>query len=166
MSIQKEYEGKTVTDATIEACKDLGINREDLNFEVISEGTTGLLGIGGRNAVIKILNQDANEGPSTEAASASLEPIKLEKLEEIFNQIINHFVDDSSIEVETNDRNVLLKLKSDSNLGFLIGKKGEMIKNIEFLLSRVASKENSESIFVSIDIKIVDMLHKYNIGSS
>ena len=47
MSIQKEYEGKTVTDATIEACKDLGINREDLNFEVISEGTTGLLGIGG-----------------------------------------------------------------------------------------------------------------------
>ena len=152
MSIQKEYEGKTVTDATIEACKDLGINREDLNFEVISEGTTGLLGIGGRNAVIKILNQDANEGPSTEAVSASLEPIKLEKLEEIFNQIINHFVDDSSIEVETNDRNVLLKLKSDSNLGFLIGKKGEMIKNIEFLLSRVASKENSESIFVSIDI--------------
>ena len=152
MSIQKEYEGKTVTDATIEACKDLGINREDLNFEVISEGTTGLLGIGGRNAVIKILNQDANDGPSTEAGSASLEPIKLEKLEEIFNQIINHFVDDSSIEVETNDRNVLLKLKSDSNLGFLIGKKGEMIKNIEFLLSRVASKENSESIFVSIDI--------------
>ena len=71
MSIQKEYEGKTVTDATIEACKDLGINREDLNFEVISEGTTGLLGIGGRNAVIKILNQDANEGPSTEAASVS-----------------------------------------------------------------------------------------------
>ena len=152
MSIQKEYEGKTVTDATIEACKDLGINREDLNFEVISEGTTGLLGIGGRNAVIKILNQDANKAPSTEAASANLEPIKLEKLEEIFNQIINHFVDDSSIEVETNDRNVLLKLKSDSNLGFLIGKKGEMIKNIEFLLSRVASKENSESIFVSIDI--------------
>ena len=152
MSIQKEYEGKTVTDATIEACKDLGINREDLNFEVISEGTTGLLGIGGRNAVIKILNQDSNEAPSTEAAPSSLEPIKLEKLKEIFNQIINHFVDDSSIEVETNDRNVLLKLKSDSNLGFLIGKKGEMIKNIEFLLSRVASKENSESIFVSIDI--------------
>ena len=58
MSIQKEYEGKTVTDATIEACKDLGINREDLNFEVINEGTTGLLGIGGRNAVIKILNQE------------------------------------------------------------------------------------------------------------
>ena len=152
MSIQKEYEGKTVTDATIEACKDLGINREDLNFEVISEGTTGLLGIGGRNAVIKILNQEENEAPSTEAAPSSLEPIKLEKLKEIFNQIINHFVDDSSIEVETNDRNVLLKLKSDSNLGFLIGKKGEMIKNIEFLLSRVASKENSESIFVSIDI--------------
>ena len=47
MSIQKEYEGKTVTDATIEACKDLGINREDLEFEVVKEGSRGLLGIGG-----------------------------------------------------------------------------------------------------------------------
>jgi Predicted RNA-binding protein len=34
----------------------------------------------------------------------------------------------------------------------LIGKKGEMIRTSESLLSRVASKENSESIFVSIDI--------------
>ena len=90
MSIQKEYEGKTVTDATIEACKDLGINREDLNFEVISEGTTGLLGIGGRNAVIKILNQDSNEAPSTEAAPSSLEPIKLEKLESDFSLLFEN----------------------------------------------------------------------------
>ena len=65
---------------------------------------------------------------------------------------MKHFVDDSTIEVDTNERNILLKLKSESNLGFLIGKKGEMIKNIEFLLSRIASKQNSESIFVSIDI--------------
>ena len=56
MSIQKEYEGKTVTDATIEACKDLGINREELEFEVVSEGSRGLLGIGGRNGVIKVTN--------------------------------------------------------------------------------------------------------------
>jgi spoIIIJ-associated protein len=152
MSIQKEYEGKTVTDATIEACKDLGISREELNFEVISEGSSGLLGIGGRNAVIKVLSQDLNEQPPSKEPMANLEPVKTEKLNEIFNQIIDHFVDEAKIEVETNERNILLKLKSDSNLGFLIGKKGEMIKNIEFLLSRIASKENSESIFVSIDI--------------
>ena len=34
MLIEREFEGKTVTDATIEACKELGITRDELNFEV------------------------------------------------------------------------------------------------------------------------------------
>ena len=152
MSIQKEYEGKTVTDATIEACKDLGINREELEFEVVSEGSRGLLGIGGRNAVIKVTNQSSKVQSEVVKDVTNQEPIDTDKVHEIFSEIVKHFVDDSTIEVDTNERNILLKLKSESNLGFLIGKKGEMIKNIEFLLSRIASKQNSESIFVSIDI--------------
>ena len=152
MSIQKEYEGKTVTDATIEACKDLGINREELEFEVVSEGSRGLLGIGGRNAVIKVTNQSSKVQSEVVKDVTNQEPIDTDKVHEIFSEIVKHFVDDSTIEVNVNERNILLKLKSESNLGFLIGKKGEMIKNIEFLLSRIASKQNSESIFVSIDI--------------
>ena len=152
MSIQKEYEGKTVTDATIEACKDLGINREELEFEVVSEGSRGLLGIGGRNAVIKVTNESSKVQSEVVKDVTTQEPIDTDKVHEIFGEIVKHFVDDSTIEVNTNERNILLKLKSESNLGFLIGKKGEMIKNIEFLLSRIASKQNSESIFVSIDI--------------
>jgi spoIIIJ-associated protein len=158
MSIQKEYEGKTVTDATIEACKDLGISREDLEFEVVKEGSKGLLGIGGRNAVIKVLSdgleQETTDQAITPAVSSSntSESVDTKKVEEIFNQIVAHFVEDSTVEIEVSDKNILIKLKSDSNLGFLIGKKGEMIKNIEFLLGRIASKQNAESIFVSIDI--------------
>jgi spoIIIJ-associated protein len=152
MTIQKEYEGKTVTDATIEACKDLGINREELEFEVVSEGSRGLLGIGGRNAVIKVTNQSSKVQSEVVKDVTNQEPIDTDKVHEIFSEIVKHFVDDSTIEVNVNERNILLKLKSESNLGFLIGKKGEMIKNIEFLLSRIASKQNSESIFVSIDI--------------
>ena len=45
MSIGKEFEGKTVTDATIEACKELGVARDDLEFEVIQEEKSGVLGI-------------------------------------------------------------------------------------------------------------------------
>jgi spoIIIJ-associated protein len=158
MSIQKEYEGKTVTDATIEACKDLGINREELEFEVVKEGSRGLLGIGGRNAVIKVLSDGLEQGTTEEeitplvSSSNTSESVDTKKVEEIFNEIVTHFVEDSTVEIEVSDKNILIKLKSDSNLGFLIGKKGEMIKNIEFLLGRIASKQNAESIFVSIDI--------------
>lgn len=152
MSIQKEYEGKTVTDATIEACKDLGINREELEFEVISEGSTGLLGIGGRNAVIKVVSEESTSQISHDDSAENTKDLDVKKVEEIFSEIVNYFVDDASVNVEINQRNILLKVQSEANLGFLIGKKGEMIKNIEFLLSRIASKQNSASVYVSIDI--------------
>ena len=48
MSIEKEFEGETVTDAAIEACKELGISRDELEFDVIQEESSGVLGIGSR----------------------------------------------------------------------------------------------------------------------
>ena len=32
MSIEREFEGETVTDATIEACKELGISRDAVSY--------------------------------------------------------------------------------------------------------------------------------------
>ena len=57
MSIEKEFEGKTVTDAAIDACKELGISRDELEFTVVQEESSGVLGIGSRKAIIRILNK-------------------------------------------------------------------------------------------------------------
>ena len=164
MSIEKEFEGKTVTDATIEACKELDISRDQLEFDVVDEGSTGVLGIGGRNAVIKVkisddyTNQTATDSTkeerTDEAKEASATNVDIDKgeIEDIFKKIVNHFVEENNISSELNENNILLKMNSEADLGFLIGKKGDMIKNLEFLLSRIASKKNSQSVMVSIDI--------------
>jgi len=161
MSIGKEFEGKTVTDATIEACKELGVARDDLEFEVIQEEKSGVLGIGSRNAIIKIVNIQV--GSSNHVSTNNPSDLqKIEKVElvdtdgkqilSIFEKLVDHFVGDAETSVEISDRNILLKLNSEADLGFMIGKKGEMIKNLEFLLSRISSKQNGQSIYVSIDI--------------
>lgn len=158
MSIGKEFEGKTVTDATIEACKELGVARDDLEFEVIQEEKSGVLGIGSRNAIIKIVNIQANNSKQGGTDNASeLEKVELvdtdgTQILAIFKKLVDHFVGEAEIGVEISDRNILLKLNSEADLGFMIGKKGEMIKNLEFLLSRISSKQNGQSIYVSIDI--------------
>ncbi|MEE2975659.1 MAG: Jag N-terminal domain-containing protein [Thermodesulfobacteriota bacterium] len=164
MSTEKEFEGKTITDATIEACKELGITRDELEFDVVEEGSTGVLGIGGRNAVIKVkisddyTNQTATDSTKEERtdevkeASATNVDIDKGEIEDIFKKIVNHFVEENNISSELNENNILLKMNSEADLGFLIGKKGDMIKNLEFLLSRIASKKNSQSVMVSIDI--------------
>ena len=151
MSIEREFEGKTVTDATIEACKELGITRDELNFEVIREGSSGVLGIGSRNAIIKVRDVESGNN-DIQKNELDAVPMDTEKIEKIFRHIVDHFVEESEIEVEVQNRNILLKMKSSADLGFLIGKKGDMIKNLEFLLSRIASKQQLQSVLVGIDI--------------
>ena len=51
MSIEREFEGETVTDAAIEACKELKISRDELEFDVVQEESSGVLGIGSRKAL-------------------------------------------------------------------------------------------------------------------
>ena len=48
-----EISAKTVADAVTEACKQLSITSEKLEYEVIDEGKAGILGFGAKPAVIK-----------------------------------------------------------------------------------------------------------------
>ena len=155
MSIEKEFEGETVTDAAIEACKELGISRDELEFDVIQEESSGVLGIGARKAIIRVISKGEKYENKTDNSIDSPEDnlnIDVESVEKIFKEIVNHFIGDANIDSELNGKNILLKLNSEKDLGFLIGRKGEMIKNLEFLLSRISSKQIGKSIYVSIDI--------------
>ena len=49
----KEFSAKTVDDAITEACKEFGVASDKLDYEVVNEGSTGFLGIGSKEAVIK-----------------------------------------------------------------------------------------------------------------
>ena len=155
MSLEKEFEGATVTDATIEACKELGISRDELNFEVVQEESSGVLGIGSRKAIIKVFNSEEKINDISSRLIDSNDEdldIDLESIEKIFEQIVSHFIGETDISSELNGKNILLKLNSEKDLGFLIGRKGDMIKNLEFLLSRISSKQTGKSVYVSIDI--------------
>ena len=155
MSIEREFEGKTVTDAAIDACKELGISRDELEFAVVQEESSGVLGIGSRKAIIRILNKGEKQENKIDSSINSLDDnldIDVQSIEKIFKEIVNHFIGDTNIKSELSGKNILLSLNSEKDLGFLIGRKGEMIKNLEFLLSRISSKQIGKSIYVSIDI--------------
>ena len=69
-----EIEGKTIDEAIEKACREFNVPREKLNIEIISEGTTGFLGIGSKKALIKasIMNFDI----TFEATPVELPPAK------------------------------------------------------------------------------------------
>ena len=60
----KEFTGKTVDDALTNATVSLGVTSSEIKYEVIEEGSNGFLGIGSKDAVIKVVisgNEDPKE---------------------------------------------------------------------------------------------------------
>ena len=49
-----EVKAKTIDDAITDALVQLGITSDQIEYEVIEKGTSGFLGIGSKNAVIKV----------------------------------------------------------------------------------------------------------------
>ncbi len=85
----KEYTGKSVNDLITDACQDLGVTSDRLDYVVVDEGSAGFLGLGAKNAVIKARIKSEEE-EIIEAApaekeevkeEAAAEPVKAEKTE-------------------------------------------------------------------------------------
>lgn len=73
-----EIEAKSIDEAIEKACRELGQPREKLNIEILSEGSSGILGLGAKKARIRasLLSLDAEfqaslgKGPGKEAKNS------------------------------------------------------------------------------------------------
>ena len=75
-----EVSAKNVDEAITKACIDLGIPSDRLEYQVVSEGSSGFLGFGSKPAVIKAREKEmAAEEPAKEAAPETKQEKKAEK---------------------------------------------------------------------------------------
>lgn len=143
MSVEIEVEGKTVSEATINACEQLGVTRNQVDIEVISEGSKGLLGFGRSPAKVKAKIIESN---------LSEKGLKAKK---VLDDILSYFCDEYSVNLrETADR-IKLDVKMSDNRGLIIGKSGEMLKSLEFLIGKISSRttESGKAKRIYIDIE-------------
>ena len=79
-----EVSAKTVEEAITKACIDLGLSSDQLDIQVISEGSTGFLGLGSKPAVIQVRRKESavpEEAPAEAEPAPEEEPEKQEKQE-------------------------------------------------------------------------------------
>ena len=79
-----EVSAKTVDDAILEAAIKFGTTRDKIAYEVISQGSTGFLGIGSKKAVIKAHVRTEEEVQTSRKAEKEVEKI-LEKVNDLFD---------------------------------------------------------------------------------
>ena len=142
MPVELEKQAKTVSEATISACEELGVSRSEVEVEVLQESSKGVLGIGGRDAKVRItvINEKLTE--------------KGLKSKKALESILEHLVPTYSVGLrETNDR-IKLDIKDTNDKGLLIGKRGEMIKALEYIIGKISgrSSEGGREKRINIDI--------------
>ena len=132
-----EVSAKTVSDAITEACQKLGVTSDKLDYEVVEEGSSGFLGIGAKAAVIK-----------ASVKKSSVEEVARVFLNDVFQAMNMEVV--IAIKYNEEEKNMDIEL-SGNEMGVLIGKRGQTLDSLQYLVSLVVNKESEEYIHVKID---------------
>ena len=131
-----EVSAKTVDEALTEASISLGIPSSEIEYEVVEKGSTGFLGIGSKNAVIKARKKFSVE----------------ENVKEFLKSVFSAMEMEVEIVVKVNDedKTIDVDLKGD-DMGILIGKRGQTLDSLQYL-TNLAVNKNSENYYkVKVD---------------
>ena len=208
-----EYTAKTVEAAVDEGLRDMGVSRDQIDIEVVQEGSRGILGIGASDALVRLsrkaasapakvqpqeatalptaagvdavaepeesadtngasptaeISPTADDEPSSIEADDSLSEIDEEEDEDdaelediafdLLSQMLRHLDIEAEIELswledeEDGDRPLNLNVVGD-DLGILIGRNGETLASIQYLIRLMVNQElhSWKNIVVDID---------------
>lgn len=131
-----DFTAKTVNDAITEACQKFVVTSDKLDYVVVEEGSSGFLGIGSKPAVIK----------------ARVKGTIADKAKDFLNEVFSAMNMVVVIEVKYNEdnRNMNIELSGDE-MGVLIGKRGQTLDSLQYLVSLVVNKDSEEYIRVKVD---------------
>ena len=131
-----EISAKTIDDAVTAACQQFAITSDKLEYEVVEEGKAGILGFGAKPAVIKA------------RVKATLEDIVKDFLKDVFAAMNVEVV----VNIEYNEEEKLMNIDlAGDDMGMLIGKRGQTLDSLQYLVSLVANKDTEDYVRVKVD---------------
>jgi spoIIIJ-associated protein len=135
-TLRVEATGETVGEAKWSALRELeklhpSLDKSAVQFQVVSEGERGLLGVGYAPARVV-----ASVEPSAVAEPVAADSELAGRVREILERITNGLGLRCRIQITEDDESITAAL-SGSNLGLLIGKHGQTIDAIQYLVNAI-----------------------------
>ena len=133
----KEFKAKTVDEAITAATLELGISSDKLQYEVVDEGSKGFLGIfNSKPAVIKVI----------------LKKSLLERTQEFCDELFAAMKVETTVNIDFREEDNVMNIDlSGSDMGILIGKRGQTLDALQYLISLYVNRESDAYIRVKLD---------------
>ena len=147
-----ETEARTTEEAIHKACEELGVSREDLEVEVLSNGSSGFLGLGVKNARIRATVKEKSAPPISEALPlrALSDPQVAETAKKTLQDILRLLEVEATVDLEEDSERILLNIKGDGS-GLLIGRKGQTLDALEYLINKIVHKDAEDKKRIVVD---------------
>lgn len=132
----REFSAKNVDEALTAAMLEIGTTIENLEYEVIEKETSGFLGMFGKPARIKVRLK-----PSLENTAKGF-------LDKVFKAMAIN----AKVEVAYDEENAILDITVEGDdMGVLIGKRGQTLDSLQYLVSLVINKNSENYVKVKLD---------------
>lgn len=129
-----EKKAKTKEEALELALAELGATIDEVEYEVVEEGSKGFLGIGSKDAVVKVTYSDTSE----------------KRAEKFLDGLFEILGEEVKVDVSKKDNDLAIEL-SGPDMGIVIGKRGETLDALQHLTSLVVNRGDLDFVKVSVD---------------
>ncbi len=183
MSQEMEYEGNSVESAIKKASEDLKIPAHELKHDVISSGSSGIFGlVGTKKARIRVkasMKAHSDKTPAGDETgvegsnSDTLETVRslveatfdadkseteisgevIEFSQDLLQRIVDFITADAKVTVTGKGRDQILLKVDGGNSAILIGKRGQTLEAMQYLVEKGVNKSSPKRIRVEIDIE-------------
>ena len=132
----KEFSAKTADEALTNALIQMETTSDQIEYEVIEEEKSGILGLFSKPAVIRVRKEKDVTDNVKDFLTKVFDAMKL--------------IVEIEIDFDEQERQMNIELKGDE-MGMLIGKRGQTLDSLQYLTSLVANKKTEDYIKIKID---------------
>lgn len=163
----------TIEEAIAKGARELGVPEDQLSIEVLDEGNKGLLGVGSRQARVRLTLQSEQAEPSAPAVTErAAEPpaaetdetqdenaLTLQLAREAVEDLLQHMDVEATIEAHWGEPDAPGKLRPlfidihGNDLSLLIGRGGETLDSLQYIVRLILGKELKKPVPVIIDVE-------------
>ena len=158
-----EVSGKTEDDAIAIALAQIGLERDEVSVEIVKRAKSGLLGLGGTPAVVKVIYMtDAPEAPATSVAEAPTATVSKAEAKPVdgdaaerANQFLIGLLDKMGViatpSIKEVDSVIRIELVGSGSMGAVIGRRGETLDAIQHLTNYAVNRGLDKRTRIYID---------------
>lgn len=162
----------SVDEAVARGARELGVSEEELEVEVLDEGSSGVLGVGARQARVRLrileearepepASEEALSAPADEAGvfEEDEDAMTLRLAREAVEDLLERMYVEADVEAHWGEPDSPGKIRplfvdiTGDDLSLLIGRRGDTLEALQYIVRLIMGKELKKPVSVIIDVE-------------